>query len=357
LSDSGEYRSRPFRPPWWLRGPHAQSLGGKFLRPDVQVPWQRHRLETEDDDFIDVDIGTEPGTGSAPVVIVLHGLGGGAHRRYVKLTGVALLRETIRPVAFNFRSCSGEMNRRARSYHSGETGDLARVLAHLTDAFPGVPVGAVGFSLGGNVLLKYLAERGPESAIDAAVAVSVPFDLSRSADALERGIMGRLYSHYLLRSLLDTTRRKANLIRPHLDVEHALGARTIREFDERLTAPLFGFRGAEDYYSQASSGPRIGEIRVPTLLIQSRDDPFAPGALIPERRIEDNPCVVAAVEERGGHVGFLSGMWPWNLEFWAESEAARFLARHLTASRPVDTIRQGRVAERDHMDSTREPCT
>ncbi|MFW6200394.1 MAG: YheT family hydrolase, partial [Gemmatimonadota bacterium] len=166
MDRAGSFRLRPFEPSTWLRGPHLQTLGGKLLRPSESPPLERIRLDTPDADFIDLDLGPEPGEmgtrskadGPAPLVLVLHGLEGSSRRSYTLLMYRALLARGIRPVGMNFRGCSGEPNRTVRFYHSGETGDIRHVLDELHRRFPGRPMGAVGFSLGGNVLLKYLGE-------------------------------------------------------------------------------------------------------------------------------------------------------------------------------------------------------
>lgn len=323
------FRLRPFRASPWLRGPHLQTLGGKLLRPSSPPPLERVRLETPDGDFLDLDLGPDP-TSGAPVVLILHGLEGSSRRAYVVQACRTLLDRGIRPVGMNFRGCSGEPNRRARFYHSGETEDLRHVLAWLGERFPGRARGAMGFSLGGNVLLKYLGEEGAAegAAVDAAVAVSVPFDLAAGADRLEEGPMGPVYSHYFLRMLRSKVRQKAPLLSDTVDVERALEARTLRRFDDAATAPLHGFRNAADYYRRSSSSGFLADIREPTLLLQSRDDPFLPESALPLDVMEDNPHLVHGVTDRGGHVGFVEGSI-WAPCFWAESEAARFLAHHL----------------------------
>ena len=177
---------RGFRHSRWSVNPHIQTLAGKFLRPEPELPVTRERWDTPDGDFLDMDFLPDAGE---PVVLVLHGLEGHTRRRYVLNMFMALQRQGLTPVGMNFRSCSGEPNRRARAYHSGETGDLGLVLGRLRERFPGRPLGAVGFSLGGNVLLKYMGERGPGGAPsdapgplpDAAVAISVPYDLAAGA--------------------------------------------------------------------------------------------------------------------------------------------------------------------------------
>ncbi len=327
--DSMTYEVRSYRPPWWLPNPHAQTIGGKFLRSRQRPPLERHRLETPDGDFLDVDVGTEPVPG-APVAIVLHGLEGSIERSYARLMLNELFAHGIRPVGLNFRACSGELNRTPRFYHSGETGDLAFLAEHLAERFPGRPLGAVGFSLGGNVLLKFLGERGAESPLRAAAAISVPFDLAAAADRLSEGFMSRAYTHYFLRSLQGKIRAKAGGLNGEIDTARALTASTLRDYDDVATAPLHGFANADDYYARCSSRLFLPAIEMPTLLLQSRDDPFLPREALPEAAIDANPCLVKAFVDRGGHVGFIGGSVPWRPTSWAEPEAARFLAQHLS---------------------------
>jgi len=323
------YRVRPFRPAWWLPGRHAQTVGGKLLRPSPAVELRRTRLETPDGDFLDLDVGPAPREG-APVVLVLHGLEGSARRPYMLLTYRELLDRGLRPVGLNFRSCSGEPNRTARFYHSGDTADVRLVLDHLAQSFPGTPLGAIGFSLGGNVLLKHLGEAGADTgALRAAVAISVPYDLSAGCRELDHGFMSRVYSEYFMRNLRRKALAKAHLLGEFCDLEAVRRARTLREFDDAVTSRLHGFRDAEDYYRQSSSGPFLERIRVPTLLLHAEDDPFLPPHAIPRDAIRANPWLVPGITAAGGHVGFITGATPWSVRFWAEEEAARFLAAHL----------------------------
>jgi predicted alpha/beta-fold hydrolase len=328
---SPAYAPRPFRAAAWLPGPHAQTVAGRYLRRPAGITYRRERVDTADGDFLDLDFallhGREPAA-DAPVAVVVHGLEGSAASGYVVETCRALAEHGIRPVAMNFRTCGGEMNRTLRFYHAGETGDLATVLALLAERFPGAPLGAVGFSLGANVLLKYLGETGDAARVRAAVAVSTPFDLSAGADSLDGTRLGRLYVSVFLRTLKAKFTEKSSLVGDSCDADRVYAARTFREFDDAATAPLHGFTGVDHYYSSSSSAQFIDHIRVPTLLIQSRDDPFLPGSAIPLAAAEANPCVTPVITDHGGHVGFIAGP-PWAPRFWAETEAARFLAPHL----------------------------
>ena len=325
------FRPAPFTPPPWLRGGHAQTVAGKFLRAEAALALEPLRIRTPDGDFLDLEVGPEPVL-RAPVVLLLHGLEGSTRRRYMRQAMLALIEAGVRPVGMNFRACSGTPNLRTRFYHSGETGDLRQVLATLRERMPGRVFGALGFSLGGNVLLRYLAETGTAApgSLGAAVAVSVPYDLAAAAGMLGTGGMGRFYTRYFLKSLRAKVRAKRALLEGAIDVERVLAARTLRDYDEAATAPLHGFRDAADYYRQASSGPVLGDVRVPTLLIHAADDPFLPADAVPAAAVERNPWLLGAFNRRGGHVGFIPAGAPLRRRpFWAETEAARYLSRLL----------------------------
>ena len=285
-----------------------------------------------DGDFLDVDWGADPGP-DAPLVLILHGLEGSTDRPYVRNVSRQLLSLGVRPVALNFRGCSGEPNRTRRFYHSGETEDPGWILAEMRRRFPSRRIGAVGFSLGGNMLLKLMGERqdGGCGALDAAVAVSVPYDLAAGCAFLEGSRMGGLYTRYFLRMLKRKVALKEGLLADVLDLDAVAGARTIWEFDDLVTAPLAGFRDAAEYYALSSSSEFLASVRVPTLLIHAKDDPFLPADAIPIATATANTDVTLSLQRAGGHVGFVEGP-PWNPTFWADAYAARFLADRLQAA-------------------------
>lgn len=312
------------------------------MRP---IRYVRERLDTPDGDFLDLDWTAPIADGSRrtspipngsretrPIVVLLHGLEGCSESGCMIEAARLCTEAGLRAVALNFRGRSGTPNRLPRAYHAGETGDLAYVLEVLHRREPGAPLAALGFSLGGNVLLKYLGERGNPAgpALRAAAAVSVPVDLAASTSRLERG-MGRLYTRFFIRALRNGVRAKAAVMPVPYDRDAALEARTLRAFDDAVVAPLHGFRDAADYYARSSSKRYLEAIRVPTLLLQARDDPFLPASLELLAAVRDNPWLRAGFVERGGHVGFVEGHAPWAARFWAEAEAVRFLATFLRA--------------------------
>lgn len=326
---NGATRPAPFTASWWAGGAHAQTLSARVLRSREGPAFTRERLTTPDDDFLDVDWGPEL-TPGAPVVVVLHGLEGSSHRGYVRNVCRELLARGVRPVAMNFRGCSGEPNRSLRFYHSGDTGDLSWLVGLIRDRYPGRPIGGMGFSLGGNVLLKMLGERsdGGRSILDAAAVMSVPYDLAAGCALLEKSAMGRVYTGYFMRSLRRKVEGKRDRLQGVLDLDAIDAARTIREFDEVVTAPLNGFSGAAEYYERCSSTGFLSEISVPTLMLHAEDDPFLPRDAIPEREARENGSLHLELVEKGGHVGFLGGA-PWSPHFWGDEAAASFLARTL----------------------------
>ncbi len=329
-----------FRAPWWLRNPHLQTLWQRFARRRPLVALRRERLELPDGDFLDLDWarpldGSEPagpdahGAAGTPLVVVLHGLEGSSASPYAQGMLAAVAARGWRGVVLHFRGCSGELNRLPRSYHSGETGDIAYVLELLRGRHPQAPRAAIGYSLGGNVLLKYLGERGEAAGLDAAAAVSVPFLLHDSAERLDRGF-SRFYQKLLVGSLTQKVAQKFAHMPSPIALDGVAASRNFHEFDDRVTAPLHGFSDAAEYYERASSRQYLKGIAVPTLIVQARDDPFMTPAVIPEAA-ELAPPVRLEVSDRGGHVGFVAGAAPWRPRYWLEERIPAFLAGHLRA--------------------------
>jgi predicted alpha/beta-fold hydrolase len=284
----------------------------------------RERFDTPDGDFVDVD--WLPGRPGAPLLFVLHGLEGGARSHYVGgLFGLAAARGWRAGVLY-FRSCSGELNRLPRFYHSGDTGDFDHVLRTIGEREPGVRVGVVGVSIGGNVLLKWLGEQGDAAPtpLAGAVAISVPFDLEACARMMDQGLPKVLYTASFIRSLHVKTRAKARVHPGFVDVSAALRATTFAAYDRAVTAPLHGFADEIDYWRRASSGRYLTHIRRPTLLLHALDDPFIPSSSLPDPRGLP-PAVHAEFVPIGGHAGFVEGA-PWRAGSWAERRAVEFLA-------------------------------
>ena len=317
-----------YRPPWWYRGRHLQTLWGPVLRRFTRPPLRRERLHTPDGDFLDLDWLAGSRTG-APLVLILHGLEGSSRSHYVS----GLLREAaalgLRGVVLNFRSCSGELNRAPRFYHSGETSDLDWVVARLLDREPTLRLGLIGVSLGGNVALKWLGERGAEAPhpVVGAVAISTPFDLAACAQVLDRGLARSLYTAEFLRTLRVKVKAKAHLFDGRLDVQAASRARTFAEYDHVVTAPLYGFADERDYWMRSSSGRYLAGIRRPCLLINAVNDPFVPPSSLPAEAVAGSRWLEALFPREGGHAGFLEG--PLGRRAWSERHAVAFLHRLL----------------------------
>ena len=314
-----------FRPAWWLSNRHLQTIWPVLCRRHVPLETSRERLELPDGDFLDVDWVGRRG----PIVIVLHGLQGSAESNYAR----GLLRKIEargwRGALMYFRGCSGEPNRLPRSYHSGETADIDWFARELRQREPGTPLAAVAFSLGGNVLLKWLGESRADNPLRAAVAVSTPFELGAAADSMEAGF-SRIYQWYLVRRLKRAVHAKMSngsfeLALSSADLDRL---RTFREFDEAVTAPMHGFRNAEDYYKRCSSRQFVDRIETPTLVLHSSDDPLMHPSIIP--RPGEHPANVCfEVSPNGGHVGFISGPWPWSARYWLEDRIPDFLQAHI----------------------------
>jgi hypothetical protein len=298
---------------------------------------RRETLETPDGDELVVD--HVEGPAGRPRVIVLHGLEGSSYSVYAQGLLLEIRRRGWRGAAMNFRSCArdpGDLsrmlpNRRPRLYHSGETEDLDFLARTLASRDPASPLVAVGVSLGGNVLLKWLGEARADRPVAAAVAISTPYDLAASGRYLET-VIGRAYTG----RFLGTLKTKAAEVRARfpeaagrIDLPRALAARTFWEFDDAANAPLHGFAGADDYYRRASSLGYLPGIRSKTLCLSAQDDPFLPPEALERARRAAPPPVEFRVTPRGGHIGFVSGPAPWQARYWGEELAIEWLDRAL----------------------------
>jgi predicted alpha/beta-fold hydrolase len=286
-------------------------------------------VTTRDGDFVDLDWLDAPASPSAPLLLVLHGLEGSCRSHYVR--GLLRLARAggWRAVVLNFRSCSGEPNRLPRFYHSGDTDDLDAVARMLVAREPDVSIGAVGVSLGGNVLLKWLGEQGEAApaGVRAAVGISVPFELEPCARALDRGFQKWVYTAGFMRTFKQKIRAKARVHGPFVDLAAVRRARTFAVYDRVVTAPLHGFADEIDYWRRASCAPYLPRVRRPALLISALDDPFVPPVALPDPAALP-PTVTLEVTPRGGHVGFVEGL-PWRARSWAERRAMGFLREML----------------------------
>ena len=302
-----------FKPAWWLPGAHLQTLWNPMCRKPPVLQRQRERVWLEDGDFLDLDW-HGPHEATAPLVLVLHGLTGSSNSLYALGLQQALAAQGWASAALNWRGCSGEPNLLPRGYHSGASEDLAETVRHLRAQRPMAPLYAVGYSLGGNVLLKYLGESGADSQLQGAVAVSVPFRLDQCADRIGLGF-SRIYQAHFMREMIAYVKDKQRLFShqgqaDRLSILEKLGPldgmRTFWEFDGRITAPLHGYADAQDYYKRASSRYFLGRIETPTLIIQAADDPFVFSHSVPDAN-ELSTSTELELHAHGGHVGFVAG--------------------------------------------------
>lgn len=305
-----------YRAPAWLPGGHLQTLYASLLAPRPHVTYQRERWDTPDGDFIDLDwTQLRDAVNGSPLVVLFHGLEGSSHSQYAFALMAATRNRGWRGVVVHFRGCSGELNRLPRAYHSGDSTEIDWILRHLKRDNPSTPLFAAGVSLGGNALLKWLGEQrdAANAVVEGAAAVSAPVDLMASGDALGRGF-NMIYTRNFLATMRRKTLAKLALFPQLCDRERMLDARTLREFDNIVTAPLHGYRDTDDYWTRASSKPLLRHIAVPTLMINARNDPFLPAAALPSAD-EVSAAVTAEFPATGGHVGFVTGNFPGCLDW------------------------------------------
>lgn len=328
---NGRIIDSDFRPPWWLKNPHLQTLWPKLLMhlckrgasaKQPQTPLKRRRIELDDGDFIDLSISTGH---EGPRVLILHGLEGGLDSHYAGSLVDRLAEHGYQPLFMHLRGASGEPNRLARSYHSGATEDLRAVLEALAEDAEGPVAAAIGFSLGGNLLLKYLGECLEEFGdplLDRAVAVSVPFVLRDAMLRLELGF-ARLYRDYLITRLKAAYRHKFAQRPAPLNIDLSQ-INDFNQFDDQITAPLNGFAGVFDYYQRASCRGYLQQIRTPTLIIHATDDPFMFPSTVPFEH-ELGPGIRLELSRHGGHVGFIEASGLGCSSNWLQSKILRSL--------------------------------
>lgn len=286
-----------------------------MLRRVLAPSYVRERLELTDGDFVDLDWLK---AGSRRLAVLCHGLEGDSGRPYMRGMARSLGAAGWDVVCYNFRGCGGEPNRTARSYHSGATDDLREVLDHVLPRFERSAL--VGFSLGGNLVLKYLGEEGAAAPVAGAMAISVPVDL---ADACARicSPSNRLYHDRFMRKLRRKVGDKAAAHPGLVDPGPLAGVRDLREFDDAYTAPLHGFRDAADYYARCSSLPGLADIRVPSLLLTAANDPLLGEKCYPRETARESAHLHLEIADHGGHTG-------WYLRggtYYSEARAAEFL--------------------------------
>jgi predicted alpha/beta-fold hydrolase len=299
--------AEPYKAPFWLPGGNPQTLWGALIG-GPEVVYRRERWELPDGDFIDLD--WVDGPVEAPLVVLFHGLEGSSRSAYALQLMAAVKQRGWRGVVPHFRGCSGELNRLPRAYHSGDTEEIERILLHLRQGNGVATLHAAGVSLGGNALLKWLGERGGKAGelVRSAAAVSAPLDLPAAGAALDRGF-SRVYTARFLKTLKAKALAKLDRFPGLYDRRAVAASDTIKAFDSLVTAPLHGYRDADDYWARAASKPGLKAIGVPTLIINARNDPFMPGEVLPGAD-EVSALVTLDFPETGGHAGFVTGPFP-----------------------------------------------
>ena len=308
------FENPPYHAPAWLPGGHVQTIYANLMIRVPPVASRRERLELADGDFLDFD--WVDGIAGAPVVVLFHGLEGSADSLYARALMAQVRARGWHGVVAHFRGCSGEDNRLPRAYFAGDSDDIDRMLRHVKSQHADAPVHAVGVSLGGNALLKWLGEQGDRACglVECAAGVSAPVDLTAAGNALDRGFNRRVYTARFLVTLKKKALEKARQFPGTLDAKAISAATTFREFDTLVTARLHGFRDAEDYWLKVSSKPLLKSITAPTLIINAKNDPFLPASALPT--VADiSPAITIEQPETGGHVSFPSGPFPGNLDW------------------------------------------
>ena len=313
-----------YQAPWLFRSAHLQTIYPALIRYVPLVTEERERIDTPDGDHLYLDWHRSPT--SRRLVILTHGLEGSSRQTYMQGMARAFSQAGWNVLAWNFRGCSGGPNNKVHSYHSGATGELQTILNHVfgQDAFNEIAL--VGFSLGGNVTLKYLGERAQEldTRIKSAVALSVPCDLESSSYRLERS-ENFLYMARFMVSLRKKIRQKISLFPDQVEDKGLKQMRTFREFDDVYTAPMHGFKGAKDYWTRSSSKPYLPKIRIPTLLINAADDSFLPQECYPITEARESQHFHLEMPFQGGHVGFVS--FTKDKLYWSERRAVEFIEK------------------------------
>jgi hypothetical protein len=306
-----------YRSPKWLIGGHAQTIHPTLRRVPTLTP-RSERIELDDGDFIDLDWHE---AGNKKLAILSHGLEGNARARYMLAMAIALMKRDWDVLTWNFRDCSDEPNRLLSSYHSGKTDDLERIIQHSIAKAQYDSIDLIGFSLGGNLILKYIGERGEtiHPILHRAVAFSAPCELACSSFELSKW-QNQIYMQRFLKTLRAKIKTKHTRFPESLDISGISKIKNFSQFDDRFTAPIHGFESALDYWARSSSRQFLSSIHIPTLLINAANDPFLGPGCYPFDEAEANPFFHLEVPSQGGHVGFGSGV-----EYWSEKRAVEFL--------------------------------
>jgi len=322
-----------YRAPLWLPGGHLQTIGSALIGRQRSSPlpdYQRERWTTPDRDFIDVDWLREPIAPAdlRPLLVLFHGLEGSSHSHYARSFAAYAEQRGWDYAVPHFRGCSGEINLAPRAYHSGDYSEIDWILRRMRQQHIG-PIIAVGISLGGNALLRWGQEAGltASSLVDCIAAICAPIDLAAGGWALGRGLNRHIYTPMFLRSMKPKAMRKLKQHPGLFDGEELQAARTLYEFDNVFTAPLHGFKDTDDYWARASAKPHLHLLRIPTLILHARNDPFVPARSLPTKQ-QAGPYVSLWQPSDGGHVGFAEGLPPGHLRYLPQ-QVGQWLEMHL----------------------------
>jgi predicted alpha/beta-fold hydrolase len=311
--------------PYWLPGGNLQTLYARTLGRRYQVRYRRERWETPDGDFIDLDW-CDSGAADSKLLVVFHGLEGCSRSHYALSLMAMAQQRGWRGVVPHFRGCGGELNRLPRAYHSGDSAEIDWILRRLKANHPRAEIYAVGVSLGGNMLLKWLGETGSDAGaiVESAATVSVPVDLNAAASVLDIGPRRAIYTRSFIESLKPKILAKITTHKLEIDPQAVFACSTFRQIDDLYTAPIHGFKDADDYWLRSSSKPWLKRIQIPTLLINARNDPFLPPSALPTDA-EVSASVTLEFPDSGGHVGFVAGTFPGSLD-WLPQRIDLFFA-------------------------------
>ena len=312
-----------YRPSRWLPGPHAQTIWASRFRSTPSPDTKREQVELDDDDFLNLYWLTQ---GNGPIVIIVHGLEGDSSSNNVKAMFDVVRKNGWNGVLLLNRNCGGFSNRLQRTYHAGETGDLDFVVNLVKKRFPDVPLMLYGYSLGGNTMLKWLGEKGDHAGISAAAAVSIPFDLASSTAILDKGF-SKIYQKHFVDLMREAAKRKFRDLSPFFNPGDLNKIKTLREFDEKVTAPLHGFVNSDKYYSESSCKQFLKNICVPTLIMNSLDDPFLERNTFPGPK-EVSDMVELEFLQNGGHAAFITGSI-WKYFSWIETRIPEFFKKQM----------------------------
>lgn len=323
-----------FKPAWWLKNNHLQTIAAKLLRKNLSIKTVDQTLTLADGDFLDISWTELPIVNDTrPLVVLLHGLEGSKNSHYAKGMLSALKAAGYLAVLMHFRGCSGRPNNLARAYHSGDIRDISFFTDYILQHYPSLKLALVGFSLGGNVTVRYLAEC-PNNPYQAAVVICAPLDLASCSEKINSG-SSKIYQHYLLKMLKDSTKEKIKLgIVTHVTVEQLDKIDNMWQFDQNITAPLNCFADALDYYQKASGKPVLEQIKQNCLILHAQDDPFLSHKdILIDKKLPEN--IRFEVSQNGGHVGFVAGMNPFRPVYWLEKRVMQYLAEYLPLSEEV----------------------